>query len=152
MRVTSGGFRAAWSGIFAGALAIAGAGCSSNPPTAGPPPSGLVGASISDWRLTGRVDSKSHCDRTDAPKVISSHQARYPEALVRKKVQGSVSLQATVGADGVPGEFKVVRADDKALSDLALESFREWRYKPALCDGKPVDAYVTGAFTFRLQS
>ncbi len=124
--------------------------CSGSAPP-GPPPSGVVGASITDWRLTGRIDSKSRCDQTEAPRTISSRQARYPDELLRKKVEGTVALQATVAQDGIPGEFKVLRSDAAPLSDLALETFREWRYKPALCDGKPVDAYVTATFTFRIE-
>jgi TonB family protein len=124
--------------------------CSGSAPPS-PAPSGLVGASITDWRLTGRVDSKSRCDQTEAPRAISSRQARYPEDLLRKKIEGTVALQATVAPDGIPGEFKVIRSDAAPLSDLALETFREWRYKPALCDGKPVDAYVTATFSFRIE-
>ena len=136
------------------ALCASAAACSSSRPSAtpvppAPPLTGQVSASISNWRLTGRVDSKNQCDRTDAPRVISSRQARYPEDVIRKKVEGIVTLQATVAAAGVPEELKV-RSSMPDLSGLALETFREWRFKPALCDGKPVDSYVTASFSFRI--
>ncbi len=85
------------------------------------------------------------------PAEIRKQRPAYPVELREKRVSGAVVLQATVSLDGLPAATQVLRSADARLSPLALEALRAWQFRPASCDGAPIDAYVTVTFTFELQ-
>jgi len=62
----------------------------------------------------------------------------YPALDARMKVQGSVLLQALVGADGVIRELQVV-SGPAILSSAAREAALQWRFKPYYENGKAVE-------------
>ena len=68
----------------------------------------------------------------------------YPDAARRAALQGTVILLAVVQADGTIGEIQVLRSPDQRWGfDLkAIEAVKQWRYQPALMNGKPVGAYI----------
>jgi len=45
--------------------------------------------------------------------------------------------------------LRVLRSLDPELDEKALEAIRQWRFKPALKNGKPVRAPVTVEVDFR---
>lgn len=49
-----------------------------------------------------------------------------------------------VGADGKPSHVRVVRPVGMGLDEKAVDAVRQYRFKPAMKDGKPVqvDLYV----------
>jgi periplasmic protein TonB len=100
--------------------------------------------------MIGRAESKSHCEKMFPPVLISRREAKYPDEVRRQRIEGSVVLQGTVSTDGVLGDIKVLESADVRLTDLALDAFRAWRYKPALCAKEPVETYVTTTFSFKL--
>ena len=55
-----------------------------------------------------------------------------------QRVQGTVSLDASIGTDGVTEIRKVVESPDAVLAASALEAVKQWRYEPAVCNGQPV--------------
>ena len=121
----------------------------SRPPS--PTPSGRTSGVMSDWRLTGRADSKSRCDAMAPPMEMRKQRPSYSQELREKGIAGIVVLQATVSLDGVPAAVQVVKSADPLLSPLAIEALRAWQFRPASCDGAPIDAYVTVTFTFELR-
>ncbi|MGH9366876.1 MAG: energy transducer TonB, partial [Thermoanaerobaculia bacterium] len=121
--------------------------CSSSTP---PVPAGTVSAAEPDWRLVGRAEAKSDCQRLEPPSVISRREAQYPVDLRRRGIEGTVVVEGSVSADGALEGVKVIRSAAPELSDTALDAFRAWRFKPALCDGTPIEAYVSATFSFDL--
>lgn len=83
------------------------------------------------------------------PKLISSTRLVYPIAARQSHVDGIVTVSANIDENG-----KVVGA--KALSgpmllrQAAVDSVTQWKYAPALTDGKPVPSQVTVSVQFRL--
>jgi protein TonB len=81
--------------------------------------------------------------------LISSVRPAYPEAAKASSIQGSVSVSASIDANG-----KVV--DAKALSgpmllrQAAVQSVKQWKYSPGLIDGKQAPSQVTVNVEFRL--
>jgi protein TonB len=65
---------------------------------------------------------------------------KYPELARRARVEGSVILLITIDREGRVGEVEVLRSPDPRYGfDLAaIEAVRQWRYRPALLDGRPV--------------
>lgn len=85
---------------------------------------------------------------------------RLPESYVRpsiatvagaEPITGVVKLAAVVRADGVVQDLAVLwtTRQGAGLEQAALAAVRQWRYKPAMRDGVPVDARLTITVTFR---
>ena len=62
----------------------------------------------------------------------------YTKAALHYRVQGSVVLIAVISADGSTQKLVVKRALPDRLTENALETVRQWKFKPALGpDGRP---------------
>jgi protein TonB len=90
------------------------------------------------------------------PELIASSKKLpvYPELARRAKVQGQVILQAVVHKDGTVGEITVLKNPGAKLGfdEAAISAVKQWRYKPGLQNGKPVDVYFTIIVDFYLSS
>jgi TonB family protein len=58
---------------------------------------------------------------------------------VRSEYDGAtVQLEFTVDATGKTADFSVKSSTDNVLADAVLDAVKQWRFKPAEVDGKPV--------------
>jgi len=86
---------------------------------------------------------------------ISSDAAQsdssYPLLAQNMNVQGSVVLQAIIGADGIIENIHVL-SGPAILAAAAQQAVREWRFKPVLQNGQPVEtkANITVNFTIKV--
>ncbi len=66
-------------------------------------------------------------------------------------VQGSVVLQAVIGTDGVIQNLHVL-SGPAILASAAQQAVREWRFKPIVQNGQPVEtkAKITVNFTIKV--
>jgi TonB family protein len=85
-----------------------------------------------------------------APQAISSPDPGYTEEARRAKKQGTCVLWLIVDAAGRPRDIKVVRGLGLGLDAKALEAVKQWRFQPALKDGKPVDVQISVEVEFHL--
>jgi TonB family protein len=87
-----------------------------------------------------------------APVVVRHVQPKYTTAAMRAKVEGIVTLEAVVGANGVVERVRIVRSLDSVhgLDQEALVAARGWLFRPATVNGTPVSSYVTIELEFRL--
>jgi len=87
------------------------------------------------------------------PVVVADKKPSYTAAAMRKKIEGGVELQAVVDKEGRPTDVKVVKSLDKenGLDAEAVAALKEWRFKPATKDGKPVLMKVSVEMTFTLR-
>lgn len=101
------------------------------PPTTLPPAGPMVGA---------------HLEYLDAPRP------RYTRELLAMGAEGSVLLQVLVGIDGKPIEIKVLKSSGiRKLDELAQRTVSKWTFKPAMQDGRPVQAIGNVPIDFSLQ-
>lgn len=86
-----------------------------------------------------------------AAELQQSVNAVYPTLGDHSKVQGSVVLQAIVGADGTIENLHVV-SGPAILITAAQQAVREWHFKPYLQNGRPVEtkARITVNFSIRV--
>lgn len=75
----------------------------------------------------------------------------YPALSRQMKVQGSVLLQAFIGADGMIQDLRVL-SGPAILASAAREAARGWQFKPYLQNGRPVEtqAKITVNFTIKV--
>jgi TonB family protein len=72
----------------------------------------------------------------------------YPVLARQMKVQGSVAIQALISADGRIQDLRIL-SGPSILASAAQEAVRQWRFKPYLQNGQPVEtqAKITVNFT-----
>jgi TonB family protein len=86
-----------------------------------------------------------------ASEVRPSIDATYPLLGQHMQVQGSVVLQAVVGTDGNIEDLRVL-SGPAILTAAAQQAVRQWRFKPYLQNGQPVEtkAKITVNFSIRV--
>src|ERR1700688_4733253 len=85
-----------------------------------------------------------------APKAIYSPDPEYSEEARKVKHMGTVVLWLVVGPDGKPRDIKVLRTLGLGLDEKAIEAVKNWRFEPALKDGKPVAVQINVEVNFHL--
>jgi protein TonB len=80
--------------------------------------------------------------------LIHDVPPQYPAEAGRARLEGTVVLMAVIGMDGT---VKDVRVENglPILAQAAIEAVKQWRYKPYMVDGEPVevDSRITINFT-----
>jgi protein TonB len=88
-----------------------------------------------------------------ASRVVEANLIRdvtptYPAEAGRERIEGTVILQAVIGKDGTVQDVQVV-SGLPLLAQAAIDAVKQWRYKPYLLNGEPVevDSRITINFT-----
>src|SRR5947209_588666 len=84
------------------------------------------------------------------PVVIFNPDPDYSDEARKAKYQGTVVLNVIVGADGRVDNPSIARSLGMGLDEKALERVKEWKFKPATKDGKPVPVQVNVEVSFNL--
>jgi protein TonB len=98
--------------------------------------------------LAGAADAAPRCAKIDAPELIRRAEPSYPDEVRKRGVRGTVIMKAALTAEGKLENIQVSSSPDSKLSELAVEAFQKWRYKPATCAGKPVPVHITSTMRF----
>jgi periplasmic protein TonB len=85
-----------------------------------------------------------------APTAVSSPDPDYTEDARRAKKQGTCVLWLIVDSTGHPRDIRVARGLGFGLDAKAVEAVKQWRFQPALKDGKPVDVQISVEVDFHL--
>jgi periplasmic protein TonB len=89
-----------------------------------------------------------------SPVLIESSGVKpvYPEEALRAGLEGLVVLEAIVDERGRVGhDVKVVRRLGLGCDEAAVAAVRQWRFRPATRDGKPIKVRRIFPILFRLQ-
>jgi TonB family protein len=86
------------------------------------------------------------------PRLTYRSQPRYTQEAWERRVQGTVTLDCDVLADGSVGAVLVTRSLDTTygLDGQAVASVRDWKFQPGTKDGKPVPVRVSVEVKFTL--
>ena len=85
------------------------------------------------------------------PKIKYKEEPKYTTEAHDAKVQGTVILTLEVTEEGLPDNIAVKSGLDPGLDQNAVAAVRNWKFDPALKDGKPVRVKATMEINFRLQ-
>jgi periplasmic protein TonB len=104
-------------------------------------------------RGTGGGDYRPGVNGVSFPQLLREIPPRYTPAALRAHVEGLVELRAVVLADGSVGDVWIARPLDRAfgLDEEAIRTVREWRFKPAMLNGKPVPVTVPIELRFTIR-
>ena len=87
------------------------------------------------------------------PRLIREVPPTYTNGALQARVQGIVELRAVVHADGSVGEVWVIRSLDRSfgIDDEAVRTVKQWRFAPAMQEGKPVAVVVPIELRFTIR-
>ena len=74
----------------------------------------------------------------------------YPPLAKQARIQGVVILEAVIGKDGSVNEIKVI-SGHPLLQQAAIDAVSQWKYKPTLLNGEPVEVVTTVTVNFAFQ-
>ena len=121
---------------------------------------GLAGTSSPDSPFNGRG---THPDVRQAVPVATQHVSSgvmqgmliykvvpaYPAVAQAIRASGTVVLQATISRTGAIENLRVVEGP-AMLRQAAVDAVRQWRYRPYMLNGHPVEVETTVDVQFRL--
>jgi len=86
-----------------------------------------------------------------SPVILQQVQPEYPDVARRAEAEGTVVVRVRIDERGLVTEAEVWRSEViGVLEDAALRAAREWRFRPARQNGRPVATWATLAFAFRI--
>jgi TonB family protein len=85
-----------------------------------------------------------------AANLISQVKPVYPAGARDAGIEGTVHLQGLIGVDGVLLGLTPLNNIDSDLTAAALGAVKQWRYKPTLLNGMPVEVLTTIDVEFKL--
>jgi len=109
------------------------------------PPSPATDASTAS--TSGRTLRVSQ--RVMAGRIVHRVDPVYPPEAKLNRIRGDVLLQTTIGKDGRIHDVKVV-SGPKELIDAAVGAVEQWRYRPFLVKGEPVEVKTTIKIRFQM--
>lgn len=83
-------------------------------------------------------------------KLISSVPPIYPGIAKSQRVSGDVRVDALIDVNGRVTTMKVI-SGPTLLHQAAMDALRQWKYQPAMLDGKAVPMHLNVTLQFRLQ-
>lgn len=81
--------------------------------------------------------------------LIKKVQPVYPKNALFMQVEGSVELMATISKTGDITHVKVLSGDSQ-LTKAATDAVKQWKYKPYLLNGEPVEIQTQVTINFKL--
>lgn len=87
---------------------------------------------------------------TMAENIISKVNPKYPPEAKKAGIQGTVILDAVVGKTGDVEKLNVVSGPNE-LQQSSLDAVRQWKYKPFLLNGDPIEVETTISVVYSLE-
>lgn len=75
----------------------------------------------------------------------------YPSAAKQYRIEGAVTLSATIGPDGHVRDAKVI-SGPPMLRDAAVSAVKQWKYAPSTVNGRSVESSVQVVLQFKMPS
>ena len=113
---------------------------------------GVIGGIISSTPIVPKVATPQRVrvsQGVTAGLIIRRIQPAYPPLARQARIQGPVVLQAEIGKDGSIQNLRLI-SGHPMLAPAAIEAIKQWKYKPYILNGEPVEVETTITFNFTL--
>jgi TonB family protein len=90
-------------------------------------------------------------DGITRPEIV--HQVKpetTEEARQHQGFSGTVILETVIDKDGRVGDVRLLKGQPYGLSEKAIDAVKQWTFKPATLDGKPVKVYYVLTVNFKI--
>jgi len=81
--------------------------------------------------------------------LIRKIQPNYPPLARQARIEGSVLLQAEISKDGTIENLHLI-SGHPMLAPAAIEAVKQWKYKPYILNGEPVEVETQITVNFTL--
>ena len=85
------------------------------------------------------------------PTLLAQMLPEYSEEARKAKYEGTVILETIVRRDGTVEVVRVTRSLGYGLDDKAIEAVSQWRFRPGMRNGEPVDVALKIEVNFNLR-
>jgi protein TonB len=83
------------------------------------------------------------------PRLLRMVPPDYPPEAFTKKIEGVVSVEILVDADGKVARTQITHSVP-LLDVAAVAAVRQWVFSPAIKDGRPVATLATAPVSFKI--
>ena len=92
-------------------------------------------------------------DGVTMPVVVKNVKPDYTPDALAERIEGVVTLEAVVRADGSVGDVTVTESLDKekGLDEQAVRAMTQWEFKSGRKDDMPVPVLITVKMSFRVR-
>ncbi|MFZ0761088.1 MAG: TonB family protein [Candidatus Sulfotelmatobacter sp.] len=129
-------------------------------PDVPPPSTAAIAAAVGGQKLPNLVDGQT---KAPTPVLQTLHvsqgvsrgllvkkaQPVYPPSALDMRIEGAVELLATISKTGDISAVKVLSGDPN-LAHAAADAVKQWKYKPYLLNGEPVEIQTQITVNFKL--
>ena len=110
------------------------------------------------WGVVGQEPSPRSAQASEAekrtvtrPEIVSRRFPVFPDYAKSFRIQGSVVFESIIDERGEIRDPVLLSSGPTLGFDASvLDAVCEWRFKPALFEGKPVDVFYTMTVTFKV--
>jgi TonB family protein len=123
-------------------------------------------------KLTGRQTQENPCEGPQANVAGATPQAAptlkvssgvaeglkthdvtpiYPESARRYRIQGDLILRAVIDKNGGLGRICIIQALGAGLDESAVNAVRQWKYRPYMFNGEPVEVMTAIKVQFHMR-
>jgi len=81
--------------------------------------------------------------------LVKKTQPVYPASAMQMHIEGTVELQATISKSGDIAGVKIISGDAR-LARAAVDAVKQWKYKPYLLNGEPIEIQTQITMNFKL--
>jgi protein TonB len=81
---------------------------------------------------------------------IHDVQPAYPREAREKRLEGAVRLVGIINQQGNMTNLRVIEQPDPLLGEAALKAVKQWKYRPYLLNGEPVEVETQILVRFHL--
>jgi protein TonB len=113
---------------------------------------GVIGGIISSTPMVPRVATPQRVRVSQGVTqglLIRKIQPAYPPLARQARIQGTVLLQAEISRDGTIENLRLI-SGHPMLAPAAIEAVKQWRYKPYILNGEPVEVETQITVNFTL--
>ena len=85
-----------------------------------------------------------------APQPLRQITPKYPDLATRAGIEGTVWVRLQIDEMGRVAKAEISKSDAEIFNQPSLDAAKQWLFKPAMSKGKPVAAWVSIPFRFKL--
>jgi TonB family protein len=88
-------------------------------------------------------------EATAQRELLHRVEPEYPEAARQQAIQGRVALEVHIGTEGSVQDVEVV-SGAPVLAQASIDAVKQWKFKPRVLNGRPVEMQTRVTFDFKL--
>jgi protein TonB len=117
-----------------------------------------ISAPVGEGEVTIDIDPGQYTPNPDEfvdvdeePAIIKQVKPQYPPIAYSNKIEGKVVVKILVDTDGKVLDTKLVQSSNEIFNEEAMAAVKQWAFKPAILNKKPVKFWYNAPIIFKLE-